>query len=65
MTEAKLSYVSTAHSQAGSGVVAIKLQREDGGTFHAILNADDARRLLDDLPEQVRIATFQATSRGR
>jgi len=50
-------YSSVGHAQAGCGAVSINLRREDGGEFAAILSVEDARRLLDDLPEQVRIAT--------
>jgi hypothetical protein len=65
MSEAKFRYISTAHSAAGSGVVAIRLQREGGDAFFAILSADDAKRLSEDLPEQARIAAYQPPSRGQ
>ena len=56
MEDHRFRYVSIAHSAAGSGCVLIILEREDGGQFGAVLSADDAKRLLDDLPQQVRIA---------
>ena len=49
-------YVSLGYSGVGSGYVLIKLEREEGTQFDAVLSADDAKRLLDDLPQQIRIA---------
>jgi hypothetical protein len=55
-------YVPLAHSQAGVGFVGINLQGQDGSTFVAVLSAEDARRLLDDLPQQIRIADYQTSN---
>ena len=52
-------YLSVAHSEAGCGYVAITLEREEG-VFNVVLTADDAARLLRDLPEQVRIAAWKS-----
>ncbi len=49
--------VSVAHSQAECGHVAFILERTDGGRFVVSLSTEDAQRLLNALPEQVRIAT--------
>jgi hypothetical protein len=49
-------YVSVSHAAAGAGFVGITLERKEGVQFVAILTVDDARRLLIELPEQVRIA---------
>ena len=57
MENHRFRYVSVGYSATGSGHVLIKLEREEGTQFGAILSADDAKRLLDDLPLQVRIAT--------
>ncbi len=57
MENHRFRYVSVGYSAAGSGYVLINLEREEGTQFGAILSADDAKRLLDDLPLQVRIAT--------
>ncbi len=56
MENHRFRYVSVGHSGAGSGYVLINLEREEGTQFGAVLSADDAKRLLDDLPQQVRIA---------
>lgn len=52
----QFKYVGVAHSQAGGDLVAITLERKEGGQFVAVLSVADAKRLLRDLPEQVRIA---------
>ena len=56
MEDHRFRYVSIGHSGAGSGLVLINLEREGGTQFGAVLSADDAQRLLDDLPQQIRIA---------
>ena len=56
MENHQFRYVSIGHSAAGSGYVPINLEREEGTQFGAVLSAEDAQRLLDDLPQQVRIA---------
>jgi hypothetical protein len=50
-------YVSVGHSQAGSGHVGLTLERQGGTQFVALLSVADAQRLIDELPEQIRIAT--------
>jgi hypothetical protein len=52
----QFTYVSVAHSAAGLGLIGINLRREDGTPFAIVLSVDDAKRLLEDLPRQVRIA---------
>ena len=52
----RFRFLSVGHSAAGSGYVLINLERKEGTQFGAVLSADDAKRLLDDLPEQIRIA---------
>lgn len=51
-------YASMAFTQSGIGVVGINFTR-DGQQFTALLPVADAKRLLDDLPEQVRIAEWK------
>ncbi len=50
-------YVSMGSSEVGSGLVLINLERKDGVQFGVVLSADDAKRLFEDLPDQVRIAS--------
>ena len=50
-------YVSVGHSQAESGHVGLTLERQGGTQFVALLSVADAQRLIDQLPEQIRIAT--------
>jgi hypothetical protein len=50
-------YVRVAHSEMGSGYVAIAFERERGNQFDVTLTADDARQLIDDLAMQIRIAS--------
>jgi hypothetical protein len=53
-------YVSTSHLQAGSGHIGLTLERQGGTQFVALLSVADAQRLLDELPEQVRIAALNS-----
>ena len=52
----QFKYIAVGHSAAGCGYVVINLEREEGTQFGAVLSTDDAKRLLDDLPQQIRIA---------
>ena len=52
----QFKYTGVGHSAAGCGYVVINLERKEGTQFGVCLNVDAAKRLLDDLPEQVRIA---------
>jgi hypothetical protein len=49
-------YISVGHSQAGSGHVGLTLERQAGTQFVVLLRVADAQRLIDELPEQIRIA---------
>jgi Ion channel len=53
----RFRYVRIAHSDAGSGHVAIILEREQGNQFDIVLTSDDASRLLDDLTLPIRMAS--------
>jgi hypothetical protein len=61
MEEHRYRYVSMAASAVGCGIVAIKLEGDRGVQFLAILSADDAQRLSNDLPQQIRIAIQNST----
>jgi len=49
-------YRSIGHSEVGVGFVGIALERDEGTQFMAMLSVEDAKRLMDDLKVQVRIA---------
>jgi hypothetical protein len=61
----QLSYVSIAHSAAGSGFVGITFLDQDGHSFVAILNLEDAQRLSEDLPAQVHIAGWKPDQQSK
>ena len=52
----QFKYIAVGHSATGCGYVVINLEREEGIQFGLVLSAEDAKRLLADLPEQARIA---------
>lgn len=56
----QFKYRTVGLSEAGCGYVVICLEREEGTPFGAVLSADDAQRLADDLPQQIRIATHNS-----
>ena len=56
----KFRYLGLGKSKAGDGLVLINLERVEGTEFGAVLTAGDAQRLLDDLPQQIRIATHNS-----
>ncbi len=56
MENFEYKYAGIVHSESRGGIVAFKLERTDGGQFCAMLEVEDAKRLLEDLSEQVRIA---------
>jgi len=53
----RFKYERMASHELGVGVVIFTLIRERGEPFRVELTVADAQRLLDDLPEQIRIAS--------
>lgn len=56
MESHQFRYVNVASSSSGCNKVGITFEREEGIRFCAILDVKDAKRLLADLPQPVRIA---------
>ncbi|HEY3892427.1 MAG TPA: hypothetical protein VGM00_10745 [Bradyrhizobium sp.] len=54
----RFRYEGMAFHALGSGEIIFTLRREEG-PFGVALTVEDAKRLLADLPEQIRIATGQ------
>ena len=52
----RFQYEGMAFHALGSGAVVFTLRREEG-PFGVELTVEDAERLLEDLPEQIRIAS--------
>ena len=52
--------VGVGHSQSQSGHVLITFRRKEGTEFGVVLSAEDGRRLCEELPEQIRIASPSA-----
>ena len=55
----RYSYVSVADMAVGAEFVGIVLSPETGFEFLAVLSIADAKKLLDDLQEQIRIAEWK------
>lgn len=54
----RFRYEGMAFHALGSGEIIFTLRREEG-PFGVALTVEDAKRLLADLPEQIRIASGQ------
>jgi len=52
----QFKYVSVACSAVGTGTVGVTLKGDSGNEFIAVLSVEDARRLVHELLEQIRIA---------
>jgi len=52
----EFKFISVGYSSAGCGFVAVNLERMEGTPFVMLLSADDAERLCERLPIQIRIA---------
>jgi len=57
MEHYRFRYIKMAHSRSQCGEVLIELERGDQGIpFGMVLSVEDAKRLLDELPDQIQIA---------
>jgi hypothetical protein len=59
MESFRFKYVSLAHAEAGGGSVGINFLGQEGHPCTAILSLEDAKRLSDDLPNQLHIACWK------
>jgi hypothetical protein len=52
----KFRLIGVGHSQSHAGHVLVTFERQEATRFGVVLTTEDAQRLCDDLPEQIRIA---------
>ncbi len=56
----KFKYIKLGHSPSGCGEVVIELTRKEGIPLFVGLSTEDARRLIEDLPHQIKIANHKS-----